>query len=283
MVKNSWDPNKLIEKKYFNTLNDIAAYLQKAIENEDDPYRILWILRHTIVQPALNRFAYEVATKMVTHLFADNAKSWRQAAREGGKSRIIYEALRKELQGPVGGAVNFQIQRNAELIKTLPLDIAERVNDFIAKESIKGRRASDIARDIQKMFPDSSRAKASLIARTEVSKTLTAITWARAESIGIAWYEWRTSEDSRVRSSHAHMDRVLVNWDDPPSPEKILGQKNPPAPYHAGNIYNCRCYPVPVIDYNRLQWPHKVFTGGSGGRIVTMTKVQFAKLANIAA
>ncbi len=275
-----WEPNELIGKKYFKSLNDIADFLQKSIENESDPYRILWILRHTLIKPAFNRYAYEVARKMVTNLYVGNAKNWRQAARESGKTKIIYEALRRELQGPVGGAVNFQIQRNAELIKTLPQNIATQVNDFIAQESFKGRRASDIARDIQQMFPDSSRAKAALIARTEVSKTSTALTRARAESIGIAWYEWRTSEDSRVRSSHRHMDRILVSWDDPPSPERLLSIKNSPSPYHAGQIYNCRCYPAPVIDFNRLQWPHKVFSSGS---ITTMTKAQFSKLIDIAA
>jgi len=280
MSTHPWEPSQLIEKKYFKSLTDIADFLQKSIEKEHDPYRILWILRHTLIKPAFNRFAYEVARKMVTHLYTSNAKSWRHAAREGGKGRIIYEALRRELEGPVNGALNFQIERNAELIKTLPQDIASRVDNFISQETLKGRRVSDIARDIQKMFPESSRAKASLIARTEVSKTSTALTRARAESIGIAWYEWVTSEDSRVRSSHRIMDRVLVNWNDPPSPEKLLGIKNAPDPYHAGNIYNCRCFPAPVVNINRLQWPHKVFTGGS---ITTMTKAQFERLASRAA
>lgn len=280
MSTHPWEPSQLIEKKYFKSLTDIADFLQKSIEKEHDPYRIIWILRHTLIKPAFNRFAYEAARKMVTNLYVSNAKSWRHAASKSGKGRIIYEVLKQEMQGPVGSMINFQIQRNAELITTLPQDIAGRVTNYVQQESLKGRRASDIARDIQNMFPESSRAKASLIARTEVSKTSTALTRARAENIGIAWYEWVTSEDARVRSSHRIMDRVIVNWNDPPSPEKLLGMKNAPAPYHAGNIYNCRCFPAPVVNFSRLQWPHKVFTNGS---ITTMTKAQFEKLARIAA
>jgi SPP1 gp7 family putative phage head morphogenesis protein len=257
------------------SLQGIVDLLRQAIKGETDPHRIIRILKSFLVAPALHRFAQEAAANMVTHLLAENAKSWRQAAREAGKVRIIYEALRRELQGPVGGAVAHQIQRNAEIIKTLPLDIAERVTDFVSRESLKGRRAADIARDIQEMFPENSRARAQLIARTEVSKTSTALTRARAENIGLEWYEWRTSEDGRVRDSHRFMDRVLVSWNSPPQPERLIGEKNPPPPYHAGEIWNCRCYPAPLTGVDRVTWPHRVHVNGA---VVVMAKWEFEML-----
>lgn len=272
--KNLWEPRRIIELRYFRSLDGIVDLLQKAIAGETDPYQIVKILKSALIGPVFTRYAEETAAKMITHLFTDNARTWREAAREAGKGRVIYEALQRELQGPIGGMFYGQIQRNAAIIKTLPDDIASQVTGYIEKESLKGRRASDIADDIQKMFPESSTAKAQLIARTEVSKTSTALTRARAENISLPWYEWRTSEDGRVRSSHRHMDRVLINWDDPPSPEALEGIKSQ-GKYHAGDIFNCRCYPAPLTGIDRVAWPHKVY---AGGRIVTMTRAEFELL-----
>ena len=225
-VRNLWEPSQRIENGYFRSLQEVTKYMEVAIKNETDPFKIARILKALLVTPAFQRYAQETAMKMVTNLFADGARNWRDAARRSSRGRIIYEALRREMQGPVGSEVRNQIQRNAAIITTLPVDIAERVTDYIADESMKGRRASDIAKDILKMFPESSRAKAQLIARTETSKTSTALTRARAESIGIEWYEWVTSKDARVRKSHKMMDRVLVRWSDPPRPEELVGEKN---------------------------------------------------------
>jgi SPP1 gp7 family putative phage head morphogenesis protein len=115
------------------------------------------------------------------------------------------------------------------------------------------------------------------LARTEVAKADTAITRVRAESIGLNWYEWQTSEDARVRKSHAKMNHVLVNFDDPPAPEQLIGQKSE-GHYNAGNIYNCRCPALPVLSLNLLQWPHKVY---SQGRISVMSKKQFLLVSGL--
>ena len=120
-------------------------------------------------------------------------------------------------------------------------------------------------------------AKASerLIARTEVSKTTTALTKARSENLGINWYVWRTVLDGlRVRKSHRIMEGVLVNWNMPPSPEKLAGEKDV-GNYHAGNIWNCRCYPEPLISVDDIRWPHKIYING---RIEIISKKEFEKI-----
>ena len=260
-IRDPWEPRQNIERSYFYSLQEIVEYLIQASKDITDPYMFLQVLRHALNAPKINRFAEQASKNMVTHVFTDGSKTWRAAARNDSKGKIIYEALRKELQGPVGDHVAYQIQRNAEIIKTLPLSLADQVTKYIARETAKDRRAEDIARDIQRMIPENSRAKALLIARTEVSKTSTALTRARAQDIGLEWYEWRTSEDSRVRSSHRKMDHVLIRWSDPPAPELLVGEKSQ-GHYGPGEIYNCRCYPAPVINFDRLSWPHKVYMNG---------------------
>ena len=238
----------------------------------DDPIEIIKVIKTFTQSKDFDFYARATATKIVTHLFTDAGRTWRQAARKNSQGRMVYAALQKELQGPLGGAIRHQIERNAAIIKSLPFDVAKQVNEHILTQSMQGTRASDIAEQIKSYFPEATKAKANLIARTETSKTSTALTQARSQLIGIDWYVWRTSEDSRVRDSHKLMDIVLVKWSDPPSPEQLDGEKHTFGHYHAGNIFNCRCYPEPAIDLDLVSWPAKVYRNGS---IQRMTRKQF--------
>lgn len=267
-------PKKKIEEEYFKDISQITFYLDKAIAGQEEPGAIVHVIKKSLNKPVFARFCEEIARGMVTHVAVQNAKTWREAAREASKGRTIYEALKREFSGPVGGELFYQIQRNAMMIRSLPEDLAQEASRYIAAEAMKGRRASIIAREIQNKFPTLSRNRARLIARTEVSKTSTAITRVRAGVLYLPWYEWRTSEDQRVRSSHAHMNHVLVRWNDPPSPELLNYQKSQGF-YHAGDIYNCRCYPAPIVQPENLVWPHRVYFQG---RIQTMTLSKFRQI-----
>lgn len=269
-----WDPKRRIERVYKNELQKAMRRLGAYLTGLDDPIEIIRAMKNYTLSKSFLTYAEATATKMVTHLFTDAGRTWRQAAKKNSQGRIIYKALQKELQGPVGSAVRYQIQRNAELIKSLPIDIAQSVNELILKESMKGTRASNIAVQIKALFPEKTEAKANLIARTEVSKTSTALTQARSESMGVNCYVWRTSEDARVRDSHRLMDGVIVAWNEPPSPEKLDGKKSV-GNYHAGCIWNCRCYPEPIIDLDLISWPAKVYHNGS---IQRMSRKQFESI-----
>ena len=246
----------------------------KRIDKISNPRDILKAIKKFTMSKEFNDYADASAMKIVTHLFTDAGRTWRQAAQENSKGKEIYKALQKEMKGPIGSSIDKQVQRNASIIRTLPSDISKQVTEHIMSESMKGIRSEDIAEEIKKMFPHTSMAKAKLIARTETSKTSTALTKARSEGMGLNWYVWETSIDQRVRSSHAHMQDVLINFNDPPSPEKLIGAKFV-GYYDAGNIYNCRCYPAPVVDINYIKFPHKVYYNK---QIVTMSKKQFKEI-----
>lgn len=274
-AKDLWRPKRRIEIMYARLLKQANRELLKRISNLNNPRDILREIKKFANSKEFEKFAQSASLKMVTHLFTDAGHTWRQASKENGKGRQIYEALRKELNGPMGGTINYLVQENAKIIKTLPLDISKQVTEHIMSETLKGKRSNDIAQEIKELFPHTSKAKANLIARTETSKTSTALTKARCEHMGLKWYIWRTSEDQRVRSSHNHMDDVLIHWDNPPSPEKLIGEKSV-GYYHAGNIYNCRCYPEPLVDIDYITWPHKVYYNG---KIQNMSKKQFKEIA----
>jgi SPP1 gp7 family putative phage head morphogenesis protein len=85
------------------------------------------------------------------------------------------------------------------------------------------------------------RSRATTIARTETARVSSTLTKIRAQHIGSPGYIWRTVHDQRVRDTHRKMDGVFVYWDKP-----VVVDVGVP-PYHAGCIWNCRCFADPVI------------------------------------
>jgi SPP1 gp7 family putative phage head morphogenesis protein len=221
-------------------------------------------------------FAERIAHNMITAVRVRNAQGWRAAANESTKSRLIHRLLQQELSGPVGREVERLVQQNASLIRSLPTDIAEKTNSFVAAQQRRGLRSDTIAKQLQERLPEMRAASVRLIARTETAKAETAVTQARAESIGIGWYQWHTSEDQRVRLSHKKMDGVLCRFSDPPAPEALAGERSTLGHYAPGACPNCRCLALPVVSLDEISWPARVYTGE---KITHMTRAQFQRIA----
>lgn len=268
----SWQPIARIEAEYSRAVQRFIDQIFREI----DPTMSASQWAQLVTSDRFYQLALGMASRMVTGIRVDRARSWREAASQSMRGREIYQALRSEMQGPIGQFVNAQIQRNAELIQSAPLEVSQRIVSFIQHEQIRGRRAEDIMNDLRAKVPSLTRNEAMLIARTEVSKATTALTRAQAYEMDLPYYIWRTSKDSRVRSSHKHMEGVIVKWTDPPSPENLNHEKYFYGHYHAGEIFNCRCYPEPILDFNDLPNSVKYY---SGGQIHRMTKSQFIKMA----
>jgi SPP1 gp7 family putative phage head morphogenesis protein len=258
MKSDAWKAKRKWEKEYENVL---YSAFRKAVEL---PVRVISSTEFIL------DYAKRAAIRLITGLKVENAKTWREAARESGKSDLLYKALRSELRGPVGSRVNELIRQNAELISTFPTSIARRVSAAAAAQGYAGGRAEALA--AEGPLANIVRSRARLIARTEISKASSALTQARSEELGLDWYEWMTSEDERVRKSHRKIQGVLVRFDDPPSPENLIGEHSTLGHYGAGNAPNCRCYPAPVVRFERLTWPHRVYFAG---RIQYMTLSNF--------
>lgn len=282
-----WTPTRRIENAFRRSLLVIADKIIASITGLTDTSDIRNVLEKLTRSPEFKRFTENVARKMVTGLMSSQRNAWRQsAARNSAQSRKLYSYLQNELKGTLARRMKELIKHNTSLIQTLPLDIATDVTAYVTRETEKGRRASDIAREIQKMFPNHTRARAELIARTQTSMAQMDITRARAERLGINWYVWRSvggaAGDGRTRYSHKKMSYVLVNWNDPPAPEDLFPtfakngkrHKNTLGHYHAGCCPNCRCYAEPVVLIDRVEFPCRIY---SHGRISKITKKEFER------
>lgn len=276
MKKDEWKTTRIIQDSFLDTLgklNELFNFIATSSGNDRDKYNEQ--MRNFQNSEPFNSFVYSAVRRMVTPLAIQNMKTWRKAAKKSTKNPYLYKLLMREINNGLKNDINIQIEENANLIKTLPTDVAKKVTKDIEEMALKGMRASEIAKVIREQTDKHSRASAKLIARTEVSKTTTALTKARCDNLDLHWYVWRTAEDGdRVRKSHRIMEGVLVNWNEPPSPEALAGEKSV-GNYHAGNIWNCRCYPEPLIEIDDISWPHKVYTNG---KIQTMGKMQFEQI-----
>lgn len=186
---------------------------------------------------ALTPWAEATAARLLADLNRRDEQAWMQQAAD------MSRALRDELRNaPTGETMRALMAEQVTLIKSIPLDAAERVHRL----TIEGLEDSTRASEISKMIQESgevAKSRADLIARTEVSRASTALTEARARGIGSTHYIWRTSSDSDVRPGHKAMEGKICSWDEPPEVDENGRVMN----FHPGQIWNCRCWPEPII------------------------------------
>lgn len=232
MLESAWDRARRAEAAYSAQLRRIARHVGELSKSlAATPEKLITILKNygEILEP----WAESVATRMVEDVARRDEAIWRSRANE------LSFALRSQLGStPLGLDVRALIGEQKALIKSLPLEAAHRIGHIISTAPATGRRAEDVA----KLIAESgqvSRARARVIARTEIGRASVAIMQARAQRIGSQGYVWRTSRDQQVRPSHRKMEGQYVPWNSPPMLDGLIG--------HAGAIVNCRCWAEPIL------------------------------------
>lgn len=261
---------RINERRYHSLLQKVIGGIKNAIKGLKDPKEIIRAIeRYSESRDFLN-LVQSIAQKMVTGSLVGEKKTWRAAAAESTNSREIYQILKQETHsGPMEAAIDEILERNAQLIKSVPPFAARKLSRLAFEQTEKGLRPEDIAKMMLRQFPELSASRAHLIARTESAKAASALMEARCEAYGVEWYIWRSCRDERVRgrkqnAGHWAMDGVLCRWSDPPNPEALFPYRGGRAAgrYHPGGIYNCRCIASPVINPKNLQYPLRVHVNG---------------------
>lgn len=240
-----WEMARVGESHYAGRLRQVARMVGNIIEGfahdgfldpGAEPY-----VRHTLNKYAetLRPWATYTARYMLADVERRNERAWKLVGKDMGRS------LRAEiLQAPTGMVFQALMADQVELITSLPKKAAERVHGLVIEGLSDSRRAAEIAEAIA-ASGKVTEARATLIARTEVSRAAASFTQARAQFAGSEGYIWRTSMDGAVRDTHKAQNGRYIRWDKPPKTDKSLD------PYHAGCGPNCRCYPDPVLpDFN---------------------------------
>lgn len=226
------------EKDYAKKLRSIAKQVGHIVEG----FAPQGIVRdREALLKALNQYAdmitpwaRAVAARMLDDIKRRDAGMWQAMSKEIGQS------LKEEIEkADTGRIMAVTLENQVALITSLPREAARRVHKLTLEGLADSTRASEIAKEIM-ASGEVTKSRANLIARTEVARTASELTMARAQSAGITHYIWRTSGDADVRESHKKMNGKVIPFDQPPEVE-------PGKRYHAGEFPNCRCYIQPVI------------------------------------
>lgn len=154
-------------------------------------------------------------------------------------SRQISMGMRREIaNAPTGHLYDVLMLEQVNLIKSLPIEAAQRVHDIATGLLFKGERPDRLLQEILRTG-EVTEGRARLIARTETSRAASNFLQARAEWVGSEGYIWRGVRDFRERPSHLEMEGKYVRWGHPPTLDGLKG--------HAGCLPNCRCWAEPVL------------------------------------
>ena len=228
-----------MEKKYGRQLRQIAGYIDSIVKGFDVKDETVYPSMVTALRKyaeSLDVWAKHASGKIIMDVALRDEQTWLIYAKD--MSRGLRDQIRNS---DIGAVYQEMLDRQVGLIKSLPLNAAQRVQDLATRAVIEGGRADEISSLIM-ATGDVTKARANTIARTEISRATTLFTEVRAKDLGGNGYIWRTSEAGAVRHEHAELNGVFVPWDKPPIVDKKSGRRA-----HAGCDINCRCYPEPVI------------------------------------
>lgn len=185
--------------------------------------------------PFAQKQAQDIAAQFVRTSLDDNLRRSRSVG-------IDLYGGNQELQDYMSAAA-FQ---NANLIKSIPVQYLEQVQNIVVGNMRQGMRPSYIEQQLVKQFGVTTR-RAKLIARDQTSKIQGEMNRIRQVNSGLEYFQWVTSHDERVRHSHTVAgDKVtaygkgVYKWSDLPIVDGV--------PTFPGQPINCRCIAKPVTE-----------------------------------
>lgn len=160
-------------------------------------------------------------------------------------SKILKSALGVDLiltEPWLQAELNRFVNDNIELIQSMRDDQLRNTQRVILNGVRDGTRNREIAQMIRERT-DVMRSRANLIARDQISKFNGRVTELRQKQVGVERYVWQSSDDERVRPTHAENDGKTFSWKNPPSNTG-----------HPSEDIQCRCWADPIFDdvYEKL-------------------------------
>lgn len=236
-----WTAGRKTEAMYSRHLRALAKEVGRLIRGFDlakrpgDAAKLEKVLRQ--YADTIDPWARSVAEKVLQDVARRDYRMWQKISKEIGRG------LKEEVaKAPTGNAMQKLMADQVELIKSIPLQSAERVHELAIKSVTEGLRSESLMKEILRT-ENIAESRARLIARTEIARAQATLTQARAEFAGSTHYVWVTSHDSDVRSGHKEMDGKVCEWANPPEVDeggRIMR-------HHPGEIWNCRCYARPIL------------------------------------
>jgi SPP1 gp7 family putative phage head morphogenesis protein len=153
------------------------------------------------------------------------------------------------------------VSTNTKLITSIARNLLDDVANIIETGFRAGNTISSIQEQIKIRFNVSDK-KANLIASDQIAKLHSNYIRQECLNLGLPEYIWRTSNDERVRASHALLNDKICRWDDPTvyknTPQETVwlkksdlkSNKGIKAPEcQVGEDFRCRCTFYILVDF----------------------------------
>lgn len=229
-------------------VDEMARITEKAIKGE---IRVVWPTHATdALPPGLHALVKRLKVffgKMFGGKAEKLATIAATQAREGVDARLISEVQRAigvNISGMITGtskiasAMRSATADNIALIKSIPEQYLDKVEARISVSWEAGARWETVAEDLSHV-KGVTKSRVKLIARDQTAKMNSVFNEVRQTEVGITEYEWSTSADERVRTSHRAMHGKKCSWANPPI---VDGEAvNPGIPVA------CRCVALPIV------------------------------------
>lgn len=236
--------SKSVQETYARSLRAVAREVARLIRGYN-PTDLISVeqLRRALRQYSeiIGPWALHVVNDIVRAVENQDDAAWRR------HSKQMSTALRNEIENfDTGETLRELMAEQVNLIRSIPLEAAERVHELVTENLLQNARAPEIAAKIMQT-EQVTLSRATLIARTEIARAASKLTEARAKSVGSEGYIWRTSKDLTVRKGHRVMEGRFCKWAEPPEVNEGTEQRPRMMKVHAGQIWNCRCWPEVVL------------------------------------
>jgi len=156
------------------------------------------------------------------------------------------------------------LKEGVSMVKDLSVKTEKDLFTLIQRDNKQGKRVETIKKEIlsgtnlKSGYFDTVKIRAELIARDQVGKLNGQLNRMRQKDMGGSLYIWRTTEDERVRQSHAVLDGKYCSWEDSTVYADTLEEamngkwksRNSIGGYigEPGEDYQCRCYAEMVFE-----------------------------------
>lgn len=238
-MANKFAASRATERQFAVALRKVAKIVGGIVHSHVEGHQLLNEKRMVealkLYSEALDPWARRVVGEMFKQVSRNNKRAYEAAGKKVGAALASNMA-----EAAIGGVAHAIQNRQVELIKSLPTEAALRAQNLAQQGAMGGRRASEVAEELART-EHVTMSRATLIARTEISKANAALTQARAAYVGATHYVWQTAEDGDVRDTHAKMQGKIFAFDQPPTLDDGM-TGNP------GEFPNCRCFAEPIIN-----------------------------------
>ena len=140
-------------------------------------------------------------------------------------------------QPQVESFLQAKVTENVELIRTIPPRTRAGLADRLQRELREAPFDQQRLRGLLRAEYRSEGYNLRRITRDQTNKTIGQLTEIRQRQVGVTRYTWRTSQDERVRTSHASKNGLTFEWGRPPADTG-----------HPGADIQCRCVALPIVD-----------------------------------